>query len=190
MKNQHETEEIQLPVNSRNKAEMYGFLDEVGNQIHHALIDALDPKYGIEKEAEIDNDDGEYNCTIKVRRGMRVGTHVDIEWEVSSRYATIEVATCTKLDMILGGTILFLGAASGVLAKFMEIPPFGLIPDVKIGLPLAAIAGLILGVVVFLALRPIVMAGFGRDNDDLTEQVRRVVSSLEFPDSNRDSPPE
>ena len=178
MKNKHETETLQLPVSSRNKPEMYGFLDEVGSQIHDALIDALDQKYEIEKEAEVDEDDGEYTCTIKVRRGMRVGTDVDIEWELSSRHATIEVDTVTNLDVIIGVTIVFLGIASGVLAKSMGIPPFGLIPDVNIGPLLAAIPGIIIGLVAFVALRPIVLARFRRENDDLTEKVRRVVSIL------------
>ena len=190
MKTRHETEITKLPVNSRSKPEMYGFLDEVGSLIHDVLIDALDPKYGIEKEAEVDSDDGEYNCTIKARSGMRVGAQVDIEWEVGSRHATIEVGTFTRFDKISLVTILFLGVASAVLAKFMEIPPFDLIPSVKIGfgiipsveagLLLAAIAGFIFGLIVFLVLRPIVMAGSRRENDDLTKQVRQVVSRLNY----------
>ena len=113
---------------------MYGFLDEAGSQIHDALIDALDQRYRIEKEAEVDDDDGEYNCTIEVRRGMRVGTDVDIEWKVSNRHATIGVDTCTKLDMIILVTTVFLGIASAFMAKLMEIPLFDLFPDIKIGI--------------------------------------------------------
>lgn len=188
MKNKHVTEKIRLPVNSRTKPEMYGFLDEAGSQIHDALIDALDQRYRIEKEAEVDDDDGEYNCTIEVRRGMRVGTDVDIEWKVSNRHATIGVDTCTKLDMIILVTTVFLGIASAFMAKLMEIPLFDLFPDIKIGirwippvevgLLLPVIAGIIIGLVVFVALRPIVLARFRRENGDLTEKVRRVVFRL------------
>ena len=168
---------VQVPANAREKVAGYAFANGLAKRLMGRLKQGLGETYpGLAiKCDEVDNDADDFDTSIIVRNGLRVGAEVDLEWEVGDTELNVETSTFSLLQTILGvGLVLLLGGG-GAIAVIADIPPFDQIPGRKLGALIGFFIGAIPGFVLFLILNPILMAGAKTDNQELLKAINDLV---------------
>ncbi len=126
---------VQVPANAREKAAGYAFANGLAKRLMGRLKQGLGeayPEVAIKCD-EVEDDADDFDTSIIVRNGLRVGAEVDLEWEVGDTELSVETSTFSLLQTILGvGLVLALGGA-GAIAVIADVPPFDQIPGRKLG---------------------------------------------------------
>jgi hypothetical protein len=144
-----------------------------------ALVDQLRTRFGAGYEVSAEEPlarGGDWQQTIKVRKGAQVGADVDLSWQGGP--AKLTTSTASKLGTALLVGIGLPAGAVGAYLGYNHIPPLAFLPGWRIAAALGGVMLLLAGMIVALVLDAALGRGHAAENEQLRRQVADVVREL------------
>lgn len=173
-----EPDPIRIPISDPSSEEAtHAQLDALRERLEAKLQGAVGGSLGeveLTCEREIEGD-GDYEVELKLRRGMRIGADVELDWDAGDDHAELTYHSASTLQMMVLVGLTLGGALAAFVMFVAEIPPAGMIPGRKLGALIAIICGGALGMMIAVPLASALQAGTGPENQQLLDAVGELV---------------
>lgn len=170
---------VSMPADAREKGPGFAYLMSLSKRLQGKLNQTMGARWPDAKVKfdDQDEDEDDFDVSVIVRRGLRVGVEVDLEWEPGDTEASLETMTFSLLQTILGVGLVVLCGGACAIATLIDIPPFDQIPGRKFAALIGFLIGAVPGFIAFLILNPLAMAGAGLANEELLLAVNEIVEA-------------